>query len=269
VKKSRQKKFTLDSNSTQTQNFTFSFINEMVDQVTGKIDKISSLPSTIKNQTEDFKQFFTEIKNDIELQNCFNQKNKTACELLGQTLGDKIMERSENIYLNLQLEGNNCFVEKDREACLYLMYKFGHFGFNVVKCGFGGYSSCLTVIDYVAEDQREKGEQQVMSFKNLAKVRMEQAVVMEGVLREVLEKGSLKGFDIEEVEKMGGDRNYTMSLVEEKLMGMLDENQMNDRMTKQGGIKLTPQKNMKKSHKRTHKKSHKSSHKKLNKKSHD
>ena len=131
-------------------NFSASIINGIIDCTTSKIDEISNLPNKIESQIEDFQKTIIDIKNDETLQSCFNHRNSTSCQEVGQTLGNKVADRAEGMVVNVQVEGGKCFLKKDKDACMSLLYKFGHFGFNTVKCGFGSASACFTVIDYSA-----------------------------------------------------------------------------------------------------------------------
>merc|ERR1712071_9387 len=166
-----------------SEKFSSSIINGIIDCTTKKIDEVSNLPNKIESQIDDLQKTIIDIKNDESLQSCFKHRNSTSCKELGHALGNKVADRAEGIVVNVQVEGNKCFLQKDKDACMGLLYKFGHFGFNTVRCGFGSASACFTVIDYVANDQQESGEKKVTSFKKMAKYQLEQAVVLEEVLK--------------------------------------------------------------------------------------
>jgi len=193
-------KITPSSSWSWSKQFSAGIINDIIDCTTKKIDEISNLPNKIESQINDLQQTIVDIKNDESLQSCFKHRNSTSCQELGHTLADKVADRAEGMKVNVQVEGEKCFLKKDKDACMSLLYKFGHFGFNTVKCGFGSPSACFTVIDYVANDQRESGEKKVKSFKKIAKYQLEQAVVMEKVLKEKF-RGTESRLDVEDLRK--------------------------------------------------------------------
>ena len=180
--KINSKKINQESDWSNSKNFSASIVNEIIDQVTGNINQIADVPDEIDSRIDDFKAKIEEIRNDESLQNCFKHKNKTACRQLAADLGDKVVDRAKGLVMNVRVEGEKCFHLKDRDACLRLVYKFGHFGFNVIKCGFGSYSACLTVMDYVANDQTENGVKQVKKFKKVAKEQLKQAIILQEIL---------------------------------------------------------------------------------------
>lgn len=180
------KKINQQSEWSKSKNYSASIINELIDQVTGNIENIADVPDQIDSRIDDFKTKIDEIRNDESLQNCFKHKDKQACKQLAADLGDKVVERAKGVVMNVRIEGQKCFNQRDRDACLRLVYKFGHFGFNVIKCGFGSYSACLTVIDYVGNDQTEHGVKQVKKFKKIAKQQLQQAIILHEILADTL-----------------------------------------------------------------------------------
>merc|ERR1712159_168077 len=127
-------------------NYSTELINGLIDSLTGKIQNIADMPESIEQKIQ-------EIRNNTNLQNCFKTGDKDACKQIASEIGDSVTNRTKNGLDYLQRQGNECFLDKHPDACIKLLSEFGHFGFNAIKCGFGSYAGCWTVIEYLVNHQ--------------------------------------------------------------------------------------------------------------------